>query len=403
MAAPETIIEIGTGYTSIPSKVGAATEIVVEELTRSLRKQGKQVVIFDVADPGRLPNDLPMVEVPMPLWLSSKSAYNLGITHKLKRLSYSLSLAKQLKKYTRGEGHYTIHFHNQYNFFFYKLLSGMKQRPNLTLLYTTHSGIWSMAWDTIRDKIRIKYFMEQFSMKHADRSYVLNEAAFTNIQTHLGIRPPRLRMIPNGVNTQVYRRLETGNPAVQALRQKLGLSDEIVIFLAGTIEERKNQLDIVRWLTPSFRTVPRLCFLYAGGVRNPEYQQSIETYVKEHGLEKQVRYLGELSPGKVLNEYYNIADAFILASRFEAFPLVTLEALSAGLPVLLSGNLMIDYFKKDDTGILPFSDPAALTEVLAREILPEDRRAIHGRHARHFIENHFSWDHITREYFNERP
>ena len=29
------IYEIGTGYTSIPAKMGAATEIVVEELTKS--------------------------------------------------------------------------------------------------------------------------------------------------------------------------------------------------------------------------------------------------------------------------------------------------------------------------------------------------------------------------------
>ena len=32
------IFEIGTGYTSVPARMGAATEIVVAELTTSMRK-----------------------------------------------------------------------------------------------------------------------------------------------------------------------------------------------------------------------------------------------------------------------------------------------------------------------------------------------------------------------------
>ena len=40
------IYEIGTGYTPIPAQMGAATEIVVEELTRSLRNNGEDAEII---------------------------------------------------------------------------------------------------------------------------------------------------------------------------------------------------------------------------------------------------------------------------------------------------------------------------------------------------------------------
>ena len=35
------IIEVGTGYTSIPAKMGAATEIVVEEISKVFEKEKK--------------------------------------------------------------------------------------------------------------------------------------------------------------------------------------------------------------------------------------------------------------------------------------------------------------------------------------------------------------------------
>ena len=48
------IYEIGTGYTPIPAKMGAATEIVVEELAKSFQKKGKDVTILDIKADDRL-------------------------------------------------------------------------------------------------------------------------------------------------------------------------------------------------------------------------------------------------------------------------------------------------------------------------------------------------------------
>ena len=42
------VFEIGTGYTPIPATMGAATEIVVEELTKSFMKKGYDVCIVDI-------------------------------------------------------------------------------------------------------------------------------------------------------------------------------------------------------------------------------------------------------------------------------------------------------------------------------------------------------------------
>lgn len=69
-------------------------------------------------------------------------------------------------------------------------------------------------------------------------------------------------------------------------------------------------------------------------------------------------------------EYFATADCFVLPSRWEGFPLVLLEALSFGLPVLATdcdfgpGDLVTD----DRTGrLVPIEDPVALADGLLRE------------------------------------
>ena len=117
------IYEIGTGYTPIPAQMGAATEIVVEELTRSFTANGENVEIIDIKAQNRAENTLPIDEVNVPS-MFTKTDVSLGIMHKLKRVVYSVSLANHLKRILKNaEEDIVLHFHNQYNlFFFLKLL-----------------------------------------------------------------------------------------------------------------------------------------------------------------------------------------------------------------------------------------------------------------------------------------
>ena len=91
------IYEIGTGYTPIPAQMGAATEIVVEELTRSLIKNGANAEIIDISAQNRAKTDLPITEVSVPKKFTGTDV-SLGIMHKLKRVVYSIALANKLKK-----------------------------------------------------------------------------------------------------------------------------------------------------------------------------------------------------------------------------------------------------------------------------------------------------------------
>ena len=142
------IYEIGTGYTPIPARMGAATEIVVEELTRAFRKEKIDTTIIDIATSDRLDSDLSIVEVNVPKQFKGTDE-QLGIRHKLKRIVYSIALSNYLNKLLKNESNVVLHFHNQYNLFFFLMLSTKSLRKNCKIIYTNHSYVWHGKWEEI--------------------------------------------------------------------------------------------------------------------------------------------------------------------------------------------------------------------------------------------------------------
>lgn len=327
------IYEIGTGYTPIPAQMGAATEIVVEELTKAFLKCGQQVEIIDIAAADRAQTSLPIREVPVPKCFRGTDV-QLGLMHKLKRVAYSVALAGELKRILKQTNEKVVlHFHNQYNLFFFLKMTPQRLRQKSLIAYTNHSGIWRLAWQEIEDTIRKRYFQEADCMKQADIVFVLNQQTKDNIMLHLGVPETRIVVIDNGVNTDVYRPL----PAEEkdAAGEKWGLKDHRVILQVGSVYENKGQLRTVEYLLPLLKERSDLVYAYAGGIVDEDYQQRILQTARDNQLERQIRYLGMVPPGKELNELYNLATLTAFPSRYESFGLVVIESFSAGTPVLI--------------------------------------------------------------------
>lgn len=334
------IYEIGTGYTPIPAKMGAATEIVVEELTRSLLNIGENVEIIDIKAQQRLKTDLPIQEVSVPSTFT-KTDVSLGIMHKLKRVVYSLSLAKKLKKIIKeSEEKIVLHFHNQYNMFFFLKRIPKKLREKVTIAYTVHSYIWGTQWEQIKDTVEKRYFQEIFCVKNADLVFVLNDITTDHFVKHIGVDKNKIHKIINGVNTKTYS--PKSDAEINEIKAKLNLTDKRVIFQVGSVCDRKNQFGTVQMLCDYLKEHKDVVFMYAGGIIDQEYQDKIFAFAKANGIEHQIRYAGELSPGKELSQYYAMSDLSAFTSSLESFGLVVIEAISAGKTVIVADKLMFD-------------------------------------------------------------
>ena len=388
------LYEIGTGYTPIPARMGAATEIVVEELVKSFCALNVPVTLIDIKTPNRLPNDLPIIEVSVPKSMSGTDV-KLGMVHKLKRVIYSISLANTLRKLLKStEEKVVLHFHNQYNlFFFYKLVCRRLQRK-ACVVYTNHSYIWHDSWEKIESTIKKRYFQEVYCVKRADHVFVLNQQTQDNLVNHIKIDPSRVHLIGNGVNVNVYSALS--KESKHQNKQLWQCKGNKVFVQVGSVCERKNQLTALKLLTPLMQNDKDIMFYYAGGIIDPQYQTAIEQYAKDQNIAQQVHYSGELCPGEQLNAFYNLAEAMIFPSKAEGFSLVIIEAMAAGIPVLIDKNLKFEMADK----CLQYADALQFKKIVDEQILNAKEQAVLAEKARNTVLKAYSWEKIARDYLS---
>ena len=384
------IYEIGTGYTPIPAQMGAATEIVVEELTRSFIKNGEKAEIIDISTQNRVKTDFPITEVDVPKKFTGTDV-SLGIMHKLKRVVYSVALARKLKKILKKEtDDVVLHFHNQYNLYFALKLVPKGLLKKATIAYTVHSYIWGTQWKEIESIVKKKYFQEITCVKKADVVLVLNDITIDHFVNRLGVDREKIHKIINGVNIDRYSPLSEAD--VIALKNANNIQDKKVIFQVGSVCDRKNQFGSIRMLTKYLREHRDVIYMYAGGIIDSEYQQSILDYAKENEIFDQVRYVGELAPGEQLNGYYNIADCCVFTSLLESFGLVIIEAISSGTPVVLGSNLMFDL----DGGYYMYHSEEEFISMVHTAI----NQSKMSRDVYHNILEKYSWDSVARNHIS---
>jgi glycosyltransferase involved in cell wall biosynthesis len=383
------IYEIGTGYTSIPAQVAAATESVVEELTKAFLNMAQPVEILDISSSNRPVHDLPIVEVEVPS-VFTKSDVSLGVVHKMKRVVYSIALASKLKKILKEENEKVVfHFHNQYNLFFFLKIVPEKLRKKAVIAYTNHNGMWSLPWDEVETVLRRRYFQEIEAMKNADLVFTLNEGMRRNVIDHLGVASDKVIRISNGVNTEVYHPLPSEQ--VDEIKTKYGLNGKNIILQIGSINENKGQERAVKLLEPLLKKDRSLVYAYVGGIVSDEYHTCVRNTAKELGVDSQVVYLGTVSPGKEMNELYNAASATIFLSKYEGFALVCIEALSAGVPVVLCSGTLLNL----GDGCIE-SGPESIGADMSAILYSESNSIKHD--ARKNAEEHYTWNKVAHDY-----
>jgi len=146
------------------------------------------------------------------------------------------------------------------------------------------------------------------------------------------------------------------------------------MVLSNVIGEKGagDLLDACRML--SDRGVAFYC-RFAGAISSGFSAETLEAMVRERGLEKRIYYSGTLF-GEDKKVAYRQADVFVHPSREDCFPLVILEAMSAGLPVVASREGGIpDEVVDGTTGLLfPKGDAESLSRCLEMVLTDVDLR-----------------------------
>jgi len=171
-------------------------------------------------------------------------------------------------------------------------------------------------------------------------------------------------------------------------------SREPTIVSVGRLKAPKDFLTFVRALNllgdHSFRGVI---------VGDGPDRALIEDELDRLGLRGKVELLGERRDGPAL---LRSSDIFVLATQSESMPMSVLEAMAAGLPVVVSdvGGLP-EVVADERTGILvPQGDPAALAAALVRLIDDRELRVALGARGLERARTTFSVERSRREHLD---
>jgi rhamnosyl/mannosyltransferase len=191
----------------------------------------------------------------------------------------------------------------------------------------------------------------------------------------------RCHVIPYGIDLTQF---EYADPvAVREIRRQHG---ERLVLSVGRLVYYKGFEYLIRAMT---RVDGTLLIVGEGPLRG-----DLEQLTRELGVTAKVKFLGGV-PDVI--PYYHASDLFALASiaRSEAFGIVQIEAMAAGLPVvntkLDSGVPFVSVHGQ--TGFtVPPRDPVALAEAINRLLDDSELRQAYGRAARIRAEQEFSLD-----------
>lgn len=178
--------------------------------------------------------------------------------------------------------------------------------------------------------------IKSFFLKYASGIIVNSEYLKKDLEKNYSISKNKIFPIP------FWSSLENNN----LKREEYTRGPVLKIGCPGRIEEVKNQQLIIDSLVDL--KIDTFWRLYIAGTGDNE--RWLKSKIKENKLEDKIHFLGVLSIEK-MKQYYEEMDLIILPSKFEAFGLVLIEALSMGCPVLVSENFgALTYIK--DQGFL---------------------------------------------------
>jgi glycosyltransferase involved in cell wall biosynthesis len=310
----------------VPVRAGCGgAEIVVYQLARWLASAGHEVTLVAEVDEREFEIRPGLEVVPVAPALSRWTRLlpdglaRWIVQHLIGNLVVALAVRRLLRE--RSGAFDVVHAHGALT----ALLMSIGRTP--PLVYTEHDATpWSCRYRRWYERWLRKAIYRSLNVtvfKRADRVVTVFPSLAREIVRHWGIDAAKVTVIGNGADVEVFRSRERGSSRV---RRELGIG-RYALFV-GSLVPRKCPDLLVDALAEA-GDIPCV-FVGDGPMRS-----RLERRAQELGISDRVVMLGPV-PADDLGPIYADADLVVLPTVSDAFPLVALEAMACGTPVLAS-------------------------------------------------------------------
>jgi len=209
---------------------------------------------------------------------------------------------------------------------------------------------------------------------------------------NFGLNNP-IAVVPNGISAEWLR--STGD--AMRFRHMFAVASEVRILLfLSRITPKKGLPMLLESINANAKAFAGWTLMIAG-VDEFGHQSELKALVDQYGLRQTVRFIGPLY-GEAKRDAFSAADAFVLPSHSEGWPMVVLEALGAGVPVFTTTAIPFPELLHHNAGwmVEASSDSigASLADLLLRS--PADLREM-GIRGRELVASRLTWDAVATQ------
>ncbi|MGD0069954.1 MAG: glycosyltransferase family 4 protein [Candidatus Bathyarchaeia archaeon] len=361
-------------HTFLPH-VGGIERVVYEQSKRLLQRNYDPIVVTNRI---QTPKNYVVDGINVECYESLNTGFRLGIPYSIPTVTSLETFLKAVKssKIVHAHGH---------PYLTSLIAAKLAKRYSKPFVLTQHNTF--IEYDSIFDNIeRLNDLaVGKETLKEADKIIAVSNAT-KNYVLSLGAKPEKVKVLHNGVDLVRFRPLAGKR---EEMRRKLGISQNSIVVLTVRRLVYKNGIDtLIESANIAVKKNPKIVFLVVG--KGPDLNK-VQMRIEQLGIENNFRFTGFVKD-EDLPFYYNAADFFALPSKSgEGLPLVALEAMACGLPVIatdvggISEILMEDYGK-----LVPPNQP----ELLAKAVLEFCSVDLSSRklEIRAVMEEKYSWD-----------
>lgn len=244
-------------------------------------------------------------------------------------------------------------------------------------------------WVSLSSRVKKMLYLKTIGraeLRHAAALHFTSQAE-QEATAKLKLRPPGV-VVPLGVEIDQ----EAAQPSAGRLSERYPqlAGKRLVLFLSRL--DPKKGLDLLLPALGQLAKKRQDFALVLAGSGAPAFEEKVRSWVKEHGLERQTVFLG-LVEAKARWPLLRQADVFVLPSYQENFGMAVVEAMAAGLPVVISSGVNIHReVAQAGAGIVPRLEPAEITAAVERLLTDEALRRDMGQRGALLVRQRFTWE-----------
>jgi glycosyltransferase involved in cell wall biosynthesis len=169
---------------------------------------------------------------------------------------------------------------------------------------------------------------------------------------------------------------------------------KVILYLAR-IHPKKGLDVFLLKIADILKENPDWVIVVAGYAKEKDFLKKLKKLVSDFDLQKQVFFLEEVDE-LVKQSLFQYSDVYTLPSHTEDFGISTIEAMSAGLPALISENVgTSDYIRKGNAGIIYTLDKNSICRAF-KEIMDDEKRKKKSENAKKLALDIYDWRKITK-------